>query len=181
MLMDRIIGAFTFKKGVYSQTANDASFTNNAWLIVAVVAFLEQLGAHGGILSSKFIGWLISGIVLAVVSVGGFALSVFLIAYLANNMFKAHVQFEQLQRAMGLAYVWHVIGVVGVLGVLLSCILSPITFLAGLAGLAANLFAIKETTNMDWTGTVVCAVLAWVIAFVVLLVAGIILGFIGLL
>jgi hypothetical protein len=181
MLMERIMGAITFKKGIYSQTANDANFTNTAWLIVLVVAVLNRLGAHGSIISTKFIGWLISGIILGALGVAAFALSAYLIVWLANTMFKASVKFEQLVRAMGLAYVWQVIGVVGVFGVLLSCLLAPITFLAGLAGLAANLFAIKETTNMDWTGTVVCAVLAWVVTFVVFLVAASILAVIGLL
>ncbi len=181
MLIDRIVGAITFRKGVYSTTANDVTFTNTAWLLVLVVAFLNRLGANGGILTTKFFGWLIGGVILAVLGVGVFALNAFLVTWLANTMFKASVKFEQLVRAMGLAYIWQIIGVVGIFGFVLSCILAPITFLAGLAGLAANLFAIKETTNMDWTGTVVTAVLTWVVTFVIFLVAGLILGFIGLL
>ena len=181
MLMDRIVGAFTFKKGVYLQTANDATFTNTAWMLVLVVAFLEQLGAHGGILSLHFIRWFISGVILAVVAVAAFALAVFLVAWAATNLFKATVTFEQLQRAMGLAFVWHIIGVIGVFGFLVSCITSPIVFLASLAGLAANLFAIKETSNMDWAGTVVSAVLAWVVMVVIIFIAVIILGVVHLL
>ena len=43
MLMDRIIGAFTFRKEVYAEVEKDETFTSTAWLLVAVVAFISQL------------------------------------------------------------------------------------------------------------------------------------------
>ena len=57
MLMNRIIGAFTFRKGVYAEVESDTAFTQTAWLIVAVVAFLSALGsaASGG---PSFVNWL---------------------------------------------------------------------------------------------------------------------------
>jgi hypothetical protein len=183
MLIDRIMGAFTFKKGIYSQTANDTSFTNTAWIIVLIVEFLNQLGQHGGRITSGFFGWLVSGVILGVLGLGAFALACFLVAWLANNMFKATATFKQVVRALGLAYVWRVIGLIGIIGVIpfLGCLLAPITILAGLAGLAADLFAIKESTNMDWTGTVVTAVVAVVITLAVTGIAALILAIIGLL
>ena len=45
MLTQRIIGAFTFRKGVYEEVEQDTDFTRTAWLIVVVVAFLELLGS----------------------------------------------------------------------------------------------------------------------------------------
>ncbi|MDP2965129.1 MAG: hypothetical protein Q8N39_03710 [Pelolinea sp.] len=45
-MMEKIIGAFTFRKEVYQEVEKDASFTPTAWMIVAVVAFLSQFGAH---------------------------------------------------------------------------------------------------------------------------------------
>ena len=45
MLINRIIGAFTFRKGVYAEVEEDTSFTTTAWILVAVVAFLNQLGS----------------------------------------------------------------------------------------------------------------------------------------
>ena len=46
MLTDRIIGAFTFRKEVYKEVERDATFTNTAWVLVIVVAFLNQLGSQ---------------------------------------------------------------------------------------------------------------------------------------
>ena len=45
MLIERIIGAFTFRKEVYAEVERDTSFTNTAWVLVAVVALLNQLGS----------------------------------------------------------------------------------------------------------------------------------------
>ena len=55
MVMDRIIGAFTFRKGIYAEVEKDASFTRTAWIIVAVVAFLNELGLNA---STNIPGWL---------------------------------------------------------------------------------------------------------------------------
>ena len=46
MLTDRILGAFSFRRSVYADVERDASFTSTAWLLVIVVAFLNQLGAR---------------------------------------------------------------------------------------------------------------------------------------
>ena len=43
--MDRIIGAFTFRREVYAEVEQDSSFTTTAWIIVAVVSFLSALGS----------------------------------------------------------------------------------------------------------------------------------------
>ena len=53
--MDRIIGAFTFRKGVYAEVEHDASFTTTAYIIVAIVAILNQLGANA--LGASTIYW----------------------------------------------------------------------------------------------------------------------------
>ena len=50
MLMNRIIGALTFRQGVYDEVENDPAFTSSAWMIVAAVAFLSQLGANAAVL-----------------------------------------------------------------------------------------------------------------------------------
>jgi hypothetical protein len=37
-MLDRIIGALTFRKGVYAEVEKDKSFYQSAWIIVIVVA-----------------------------------------------------------------------------------------------------------------------------------------------
>lgn len=182
MLIDRIIGAFTFRKGVYAEVENDASFTTNAWLIVAVSAFLSGLGASaasGGSFANMFLGALVG----AIFSVIGFAISAFVISWVGANVFKAQVTFEEVVRTTGLAYVWTAVGVLGILGALasvLGCITGPIQFVAWIAGLVAALFAIKEALDLDWTSTVITVLIGWAIQFVVSIIAGIVLGILGI-
>ena len=57
MLTERIIGAFTFRKGVYADVEQDTSFTTTAWMIVATaLVFLMTPGLaffYGGMVNKK--------------------------------------------------------------------------------------------------------------------------------
>ena len=70
MLTERIIGAFTFRKGVYADVEKDTGFTKTAWIIVAVVAFLNQLGSNA---STDVLSWLGGAVVGTHFAVLGFA------------------------------------------------------------------------------------------------------------
>jgi hypothetical protein len=183
MLIDRVVDAIKFKKGVYAAVAADQAFTSNAWLIVMVVSVLNQLGNRAPGARDSVFRWLVSGVVLGVFGIGAFALAVYLVVWLAGVMFKANVKFEQAARALGLAYIWRLVGFIGIISAispLLGCLYAPISFIAGLAGLAADLFAIKESTNMDWTGSIVIAVIATVVSLAILGFATFVLTVIGL-
>jgi hypothetical protein len=178
--MNRIISAFTFRKEVYAEVEKDVEFTQMAWILVAVVSFLNQVGqlpAHGG----KIGNWLISTIIAVIFSVAGFALSAFVISWAGKQFFQAEVDFGEMVRVLGLAYVWNVIGVIGILGFIpfLMCILSPLLIVAAIAGLVSWLFACKEALDLDWVPTIIVLVIGWVIGFVVSLIAGVIIGVLG--
>lgn len=183
MLTDRIIGAFTFKKGVYSEVEHDTSFTQTAWMLVAVVAFLNQLGSQAGLITTEGpLGWLIGVVVGTVFSVLGFALGAYVIAWLGKAMFKADVSFEEVVRTLGLAYVWNIIGVVGLLSALipfLGCLLGPAVFAAAIAGLVAWFIAVKEALDLEWMQTIIVVVVGWIVSFLVTAAANIILGMLG--
>ncbi len=57
MLMDRIVGAFTFRRQVYAEVENDTSFTTTAWIIVAIVGAI--MGAMG--IAAAGVGSLLGG------------------------------------------------------------------------------------------------------------------------
>ncbi len=185
MLIERIKGAFTFRKGVYAEVARDKDFTTDAWLIVVVVNFIAALGSSASYLSGSqgFVGFVIAVIVSTLLAVLGFALSAFLISWVARAMFKSTASFEELARAMGLANVWRVIGFLGILSAIsaaLVCVLSPVTILAGLAGLVAYFFSIREATNMDWVGVIVTVVVALIVQLIITAIAGSILAIFGI-
>jgi len=180
MLTDRIIAAFTFRSEVYKEVENDTTFTQTAWLLVAVVAFLAQLGSRA---ADGLVGWLIGAVVGTIFAVIGFAVGAFVINWVGRTVFNAEVTFEELVRTLGLAYVWNVVGVIGILGVLsnaLACLLAPVTFVAWIAGLISWFVAAKEALDLEWVQTIVTVILGWLALVVVMIVAGAVLTLLGL-
>ena len=181
MLVDRIIGAFTFRKGVYADVEADTSFTTTAWIIVAVVAFLNQLGSYA---SRDIGGWLIGAVVGTILTVLGFAVGALVINWVGRTVFDADVTFDQLVRTLGLAYVWNVAGVLGILGILgagLSCVLGIISFIAWVLMMIAWFIAAKEALDLEWVQTIVTVFLGWLALVVVsVVIGGLVLGVFGL-
>ena len=181
MLVDRIIGAFTFRKGVYAEVEADTSFTTTAWIVVAVVAFLNQLGSYA---SPDVAGWLIGAVVGTILTVLGFAVGALVINWVGRTVFDADVTFDQLVRTLGLAYVWNVVGVLGILGILgagLSCVLGIVSFIAWVLMMIAWFIAAKEALDLEWVQTIVTVFLGWLALVVVsVVIGGLVLGVFGL-
>ena len=91
MLSDRIIGAFTFRKGVYAEVENDTTFTTTAWTIVAVISFLTNIATHA---QSNVFRWLVAAVVGTIISVIGFAIAAWVIDWVGRTVFYAEVTFE---------------------------------------------------------------------------------------
>jgi len=181
MLADRIIGAFTFRSGVYAEVEKDTTFTTTAWLLVIVVGFLKQLGSTA---QPNLIRWLGGAVVGTIVVVIGFAVAAFIVNWVGRTVFNAEVTFDELVRTLGLAYVWNIVGVVGIVGAIspgLACLIAPVGILAWIAGLIAWLVAAKEALDLEWVQTIVTVFLGWVVmAIITIVVGGFVLGLLGL-
>jgi hypothetical protein len=179
MLSERIMGAFTFRKGVYAEVETDASFTSTAWLLVAVVAFLNQLGTNA---SGEIVNWLVSAVVGTVFAVAGFAVGAFVINLVGKSVFNAEVTFEEMVRTLGLAYVWNVVGFIGILSAFstaLSCLLAPVMIIAGIANIVAWFVAAKEALDLEWAQTIITVILGFVAVMVIMAISGVVLGIMG--
>ncbi len=180
MLVNRIIGAFTFRKGIYEEVEHDVSFTSTAWLIVVVTAFLSSLGSGT---SDNILNRFLGAGVGTIFTVIGFAVATFVISWIGKTLFQADVSFEELVRTLGLAYVWNAIGVIGIVSVIsdtLSCLLWPVTLAAALLGLAAWFVAAKEALDLDWVQTIVTVIVGWVVMMAIGFVASLVVGALGL-
>jgi hypothetical protein len=180
MLTDRIISAFTFRREVYREVEKDTKFTQTAWLLVIVVAFLNQLGSHA---SRNPLHWLGGAVVATIFAVIGFAVGAFIVNWVGRTVFHADVTFDELVRTLGLAYVWNVVGVLGVLGGLssaLACLLAPVQLAAWILGLISWFVAAKEALDLEWVQTIATVILGWIAVFVIMLIAGAVLGLLGL-
>jgi hypothetical protein len=180
MLMERIIGAFTFRKGVYAEVEKDTSFTTTAWILVVVVAFLNQVGANA---SGNLIQWLLGAVVGTIFAVIGFAVGALVINWVGRAVFNADVSFEELVRTLGLAYVWQVVGVIGAVtafSAALSCLLAPAMIVAWILMMIAWFVATKEALDLEWVQTIVTVIIGWIAVFAIMIAAGIVLGLLGL-
>jgi hypothetical protein len=180
--MDRIIGAFTFRKGVYEEVEHDATFTTTAYIIVAAAAFLNNLGAFSASGFDDLLGWAGGTIIGTIFAVVAFAIAVAVVNWVGRAVFNAEVTFQELVRTLGLAYVWQAVGVLGVLGVAgaaLSCIVAPAQVAAVVAGLIAWFIAAKEALDLEWLQVVITVVIAWFVIIAFTFVAGAVIALLG--
>jgi hypothetical protein len=181
VLMDRIIGAFTFRREVYAEVEKDTTFTTTAWILVAVVAFLQQLGANA---SANLVKWVGGAVVDTVVAIIAFAVAAIVIQWVGRALFRADVTFEEMVRTLGLAYVWNVVGIIAVVaGIIpgLGCLMAPVIFVAGILGLIAWLVAAKEALDLDWVPTIVTVIIGWIVLVAITFVVGeVVSGILGL-
>jgi hypothetical protein len=180
VLLDRVIGAFTFRSGVYAEVERDKAFTTTAWILVAVVAFINQIGAAA---SRDLVGWLVGAVVGTVAAVVGFALGAFVISLVGRAAFNADVNFDEMVRTLGLAYVWQVVGLIGIVGALspaLDCVTAPALLVAGLLWLVASFVATKEALDLEWVQTIVTVIIGWLVFAAIMVAGGIVLGLLGL-
>jgi len=180
MLMDRIIGAFTFRRGIYAEVEKDTAFTQTAWLIVAVVAFLNQLGSNA---SPNILGWLGGAVGGTLFAVAGFAVGAWVVNWVGRTFFKADVTFEEMVRTLGLAYVWNIIGFLGIFAGFIpvfNCLVGPIMVIGVIALIVAWFMAAKEALDLEWLQTIITVILGWIALVVISLIGGAVLGLLGL-
>jgi hypothetical protein len=179
MLSERIIGAFTFRSGVYAEVEKDNTFTSTAWILVAVVAFLNQIGSFA---SSELVNWLVGAVVGTIFAVLAFAVGALVINWVGRGVYKADVTFDELVRTLGLAYVWQVVGVLGVLSAFstaLSCLLAPVMVIAAILLVVAWFIAAKEALDLDWVKTIITVILGWISLIVITAIAAVVVGLLG--
>ena len=181
--MDRIIGAFTFRQGIYAEVEQDTGYTRTAWIIVAVSAILSQIGSNASAGFDNLVGWgggVIAGTIFALIA---FAIAAAIVNWVGRTIYKAEVTFDELVRTLGLAYVWQSVGVLGVLSAFsvgLSCVVAPAAIAAVVAGLVAWFVAAKEALDLETVQVLITVFVAFVVWFVISLAAGAVIALLGL-
>ncbi len=86
-------------------------------------------------------------------------------------------------RTLGLAYVWQVVGVFGVFSafsIALACVIAPIMVIAVILTIVAWFIAAKEALDLDWGKTIITVILGFIALLVINLIAGWVLGLLGI-
>jgi hypothetical protein len=179
MLIQRITGAFTFRRNVYAEVEKDTGFTTTAWLLVVVVAFLNQLGSN---VTTPVGTWLLGAVGGAVLAVVGFAVGAMVINWAGRALFNADVTFGELVRTLGLAYVWNIVGLIGVLSAFsdaLSCLLAPVMVISAILLVIAWFVAAKEALDLGWGQTIVTVILGFAALLLITIGGAVVLGMLG--
>jgi len=180
MLTNRIIGAFTFRKGVYAEVEADTTFTSTAWMLVVVFAFLNQFGSNA---SESWYDWLVKTAIGTLTAIIAFAFAALVTNWMARALYKAEVTFDELVRTMGLASVWTVVGVIGAfagLSTALSCLLGPVVVVAWVAMVVAWFVAVHEAVDLDWAPTIITVIIGCIPWAIIMALAGALLEVLGL-
>jgi len=180
MLTNRIIGAFTFRKGIYAEVEADTSFTSTAWILVVVFAFLNQLGSYA---SEDILDWVIGTGIGWLTAIIAFAVAAAVMNWVGRAVFNAEVTFNELVRTMGLASVWTVVGVLGVFAAFstaLSCLLGPAIVIAWLAMVVAWFVAVHEALDLGWGQTIITVIIGFIPWAIIMALAGVVMTLLDL-
>ena len=169
MVLKRIADVLTFRRQVYAEVEDDTGFTTTAWLLVMVVSFLSQVGSQ---VSASYGDWLARSAGGTILTVIGFGVAATVMSWVGRAFFGSRVRFRGLVRALGLAYVWNIVGVVGVLGISpgLGWLVAPARVLGATLGLVSWGLAAKEALGLRWGQTVLTVGLGW--GFLLLMMVG---------
>jgi hypothetical protein len=77
---------------VCAEVEKDTSFTTTAWILAAVVVFLNRLGS---LVSPDLSSWLIGAVGGTILAVLGFAVGVLVVNWVGRSVFDAEVSFDQ--------------------------------------------------------------------------------------
>lgn len=176
MLTNRIVGALTFRPGVYAEVEADKAFTATAWILVVVFAFLNQLGTTA---SQGFWDWMVTVAISTLTAIAGFAIAAAVIGWVGRGTFNAEVTFGELVRTMGLASVWTAVGVLGIIAAFsnaLSCVLGPVIVVSWVALVVAWLVAVHEALDLSWAKTIVTVLVGFIPWALVMILTGVVLS-----
>jgi hypothetical protein len=177
VLLRRVKGALTLRREVYAEVVGDDGFTATAWLLVTLIGFVNQLSSYA---SEDVMVWLGRSVLGTVSVVVGFTVAASVISWAGRTVFGSGVKFRGLVRALGLAYVWHLVGVMGAVGVSSGLVWLAVVGRAAseVLGLVAWFTAAREALGLRWGQTVATVLVGWVL--LLLMVSGTGLLFLGM-
>ena len=180
MLTERIIGALTFRRGVYAEVEADKTFTSTAWTLVVIFALLNQLGSY---VSQSSFDWLVGRGISVLTAIAGFAVAAAVISWVGRGRFSAKVTFNELVRTMGLASIWTTVGVVGVIAAFsdaLSFLLRPVIVISWVALVVAWFIAVHESLDLTWGKTIITVIIGFIPWAIIMSLTGIVMSLLGL-
>ena len=180
MLTERIIGALTFRRGVYAEVEADKAFTATAWILVVIFALLNQLGSYA---SQSIYNWMVSAGIGLLTAIAGFAIAAAVINWVGRGRYGSQVTFDKLVRTMGLASIWTAVGVLGIIATFsnaLSFILGPVIVISWVALVVAWFIAVHEALDLTWAKTIITVIIGFIPWAFIMVLTGVVLSLLRL-
>lgn len=176
-MLDRIMGIITLKPPTYKSVAEDESLTQEAMLIVVVVAILNGLvgGVTGQLIAGGSVaGGLMRGVVSIIFGLIAWYVSAVLLALVANA-FGGKTTTNEMLRVTGYVYVFNLVGILVVLALIspgLICLTSPLSFLVLILSLVGYVIGIREAAEFSTGNAVITALIVAVVSFLINAIGG---------
>lgn len=176
-MFDRIMGIITLKPQTYKAVAEDESLTQEAMLIVIVVAVLTGLVSGVTtqmIAGGSFVTGLLRGVVAIIFGLITWYVAAFLLATVANA-FGGKTNTNEMLRVTGYVYVFNLVGVLVILALIspaLVCLTTPISFVALILSLIGYVIGIREAAEFSTGNAVITALIVAVVSFIINLIGG---------
>lgn len=178
-MFERIMGIVTLKPPTYKAVAEDESLTQEAMMIVIIVAVLN--GLVGGLITNMVTGGaIVSGLFRSVVSIVFGLITWYVSAWLLAVVAKAFggkTSTNEMLRVTGYVYVFNLVSLLVVLSFVspaLICLTGIVGFVALVLSLIGYVIGIREAAEFSTGNAVITALIVAVVSFVINLVAGIV-------
>jgi len=159
---------------VYREIRQDEKAANEAYMIVGAAAVAMLIGGFiGGLIGGGFVWAILSAIIGAVFYLVGWVVFVIAAQLMATKAFNAQITFKEILRPLGYVQAPAIVNVLSFIPILGALI----TWLAGIYCLVLSFFAVRESTGLDTTKSIITVIVAWAAQVVIgIVIPGIILG-----
>lgn len=159
---------------VYREIRQDPKATSEAYTIVGAAAVAIFLGAFlGGLIGGSFLYAILAAVIGAIFYVVGWLIFVLAAQLMASKAFGAQITFQEFLRPLGYVQAPAILNLLSFIPVLGAII----TWLAGIYCLVLSFFAVRESTGLDTTKSILTVIVAWVAQVVVgMIIPGAIMG-----
>ncbi|MBV9544280.1 MAG: YIP1 family protein [Chloroflexi bacterium] len=168
-ITDRMLRAARLDVGLYEEVEADIRATNQALLVVVIVAIAAGIGAALG--GGNVVGRLVAGILNALI---GWAVWSYVVYFVGTRFMGGTATYGELLRTLGFAEtpgILAIFGFIPILGGILALI-------GGIWTLVASFIATRQALDIDNGKTIITILLAILALFIVVLVVSIIVGII---
>lgn len=167
-MIQRILRVARLDWTVFREIAEDQAAIKEAAIIVAVATFLSAIGS--ALASDKFlITFIVSWLGAIVIGWIGWAVLTY---FIGTTLFKGKTDIPEMMRVLGYADAPNLLGVFG----FIPCVGWLIALAGGILALIAGVLAVREAMEFETSHAIITVAIAWVIAFVIMLIIGAVLG-----